>query len=328
MKTFLRGAAIAIVAAGALGMQPGGAAEVTLKAGTFLPTNDAQWYPSIKMFLDRVNDKGSAQQLKINMVAAGPAAMSPFEMGNAVKGGVLDLAHVPGAYYNSLVPAVDSQKLATLPVAELRRNGAFDLFRTLHAEKMNVHFLGLWGDEVPFHFYLTKKIDKPDLSGMKIRGSPIYQALIVALGGSMITTPPGEAYTAIERGIVDGYGWPLWGIEAWGWQKLTKYRVEPGFYRAEVSVLVHLPTWRKLTPQQQEVLNEAQLHLEREFEKTRAANNAAALKVQNEAGIQPIRFTGAERDKFLKTAEDAGWAEAIRKDPVNGPKLRELLTRR
>ena len=43
-------------------------------------------------------------------------------------------------------------------------------------------------------------------------------------------------------------------------------------------------------------------------------------------------FTGliasANRDKFVKTAEEAGWAEAIRKDPVNGPKLRELLTRR
>jgi TRAP-type C4-dicarboxylate transport system substrate-binding protein len=320
--------AIAGAAAAAMSLQAATAAEVVLKAGTFLPPSDVQWYPPIKTFVDRVNEKGAGSELKINMVAAGPAAMSPFEMGNAVKGGVLDVAHISGAFYLSLFPGADAQKLATLPVAELRRNGAFDLFRTLYAEKMNVHFLGLWGEDVPFHIYLTKKIEKPDFSGLKIRGSPLYQALIQSLGGSMVITPPGEAYTALERGVVDGYGWPLWGIEAWGWQKLTKYRVEPGFYRAEVSVLVHLPTWRKLSPQQQKVLDDTQLQLETDFAKIRAANDAAALKLQSEAGIQPIRFEGADREKFLKAAEEAGWADVLRKDPVNAPKLKELTTRK
>lgn len=300
---------------------------MTLKAGTFLPANDQQWYPNIKTFLDRVNERGAAHQLKINMVAAGPAAMSPFEIGNAVKGGILDVAHIAGTFYNTALPLADAQKLANVNVAELRRNGAFDLLRPIYAERMNAHYLGFWGEEVPFHFYLTKKIDKPDLTGLKIRGTSVYQAFIQALGGSMITTPPGEAYVAIERGVVDGYGWPLWGIEAWGWQKLTKFRVEPGFYRAEVSVLVHLPTWQKLTPQQQDVLNQAQLDLEQDFIRLRPGYNEAAFKIQNEAGIQSIRFDGADREKFLKTAAEAGWADVIRKDPVNGPKIRQLTTR-
>ena len=33
--------------------------------------------------------------------------------------------------------------------------------------------------------------------------------MVEALGGTAITTPPGEVYTALERGVVDGYGWPV-----------------------------------------------------------------------------------------------------------------------
>jgi hypothetical protein len=48
---------------------------------------------------------------------------------------------------------------------------------------------------------------------------------------------------------------------------------------------------------------------------------------QQKAGIGVIRFEGADRDKFLKTAEEAGWEDVIRKDPVHGPRIRQLTTK-
>jgi len=32
------------------------------------------------------------------------------------------------------------------------------------------------------------------------------------LGASVMQVAPGEVYTALDRGVVDGYGWPLLGI--------------------------------------------------------------------------------------------------------------------
>ena len=49
-------------------------------------------------------------------------------------------------------------------------------------------------------------------------------------------TAPGEVYTALERGVVDGYGWPIGGIFDLNWHERTKFRVDPGFYDAEVSL--------------------------------------------------------------------------------------------
>jgi hypothetical protein len=56
----------------------------------------------------------------------------------------------------------------------------------------------------------------------------------------MVTIPPGEVYTALERGVVDAYGWPIMGVFDLGLQEKTKYRFDPGFYNVEVSIVFNL----------------------------------------------------------------------------------------
>src|SRR5204863_164745 len=86
----------------------------------------------------------------------------------------------------------------------------------------------------------TRKIDKPDLTGLKIRVTPVYRDFFQALNATVVTTAPGEVYTALERGVVDGYGWPIQGIFEMKWEEKTKYRVDPGFYNAEVTLVICL----------------------------------------------------------------------------------------
>ncbi len=317
-------------AAAALLLVPLGAAaqSVMLKAGTFLPTNEKFWYPPIQQFLDTVNAKGKPVGLAITMVAAGARAMSPFEMGNAVKSGVLDLVHLNGTFYARLVPIADAWKLSALPVQELRKNGTFEYLEKIYNERINAHLLGNWGNEVPFHIYVNRKIDKADLRGLKIRGNTVYQSFVERLGGTLVQTSPGDAYTALERGVVDGIGGPFWGIEAWGWEKVVKYRTEPGFYRSNMEILVNLDSWKKLDSAQQDVLTHAAIELENEFPKTRAANDAEAQRIQQAAGIQVIELTGAERKKWAREAIAAGWDDVLKKDPVHAPRIRELMTQK
>ena len=114
-------------------------------------------------------------------------------------------------------------------------------------EKGNMQYLGRMVENQPFHIYTNKKIDKPDLTGLKIRITPVYREFFQALGANVITTPPGEVYTALERGVVDGYGWPIGGIFDLNWHEKTKFRVDPGFYDAEVSLIMNLPAYKKLS---------------------------------------------------------------------------------
>ena len=297
-----------------------GAQEVTLRAVTSF-AEKTQFSKNFERFIERVNTNTNGQ-IKVNYIG-GPRAMPPFEVGNAVRTKVVDVANVTGAFYTNLMPEADGFKLIGKPMTEQRKNGTWDYINQLHNQKLNSYYLARQFHNVPFHIYLNKKIDKLDLTGLKIRVTPVYKDIVEALGGTAITTPPGEVYTALERGVVDGYGWPVTGIFDLGWEKVTKFRLEPAFYSVEVNVLVNLDVWKGLTEAQRKSLNDAAHWLE-----SLDTENNAVIKAERDrqaaAGIQPLDFGPAEGKKFLDKANDVAWQSVIKRAPETGPKLRQL----
>ena len=161
---------------------------------------------------------------------------------------------------------------------------------------MNAIFLARLVDNNPFHLYLNKPIAKPDLTGLKLRITPVYRDFFQALGATVVQTAPGEVYTALERGVVDGYGWPITGVFDLGWNEKTKYRVDPGFYTAEVSVLVN-----KSDVGQAQRRADARCcarparTARRKRPPIRRAENAKETKRQADAGIQTIKLDARRR---------------------------------
>lgn len=296
------------------------AQEVTLRAVTSF-AEGTQFSRNFERFIKKVNADGKGV-IQINYIG-GPRAMPPFEVGNAVRSKVVDMANVTGAFYTNLLPEADAFKLFSKPMSEQRKNGTWDYINQLHNQKLNSHYLARQFYNVPFHIYLNKKIDKLDFTGLKIRVTPVYRDIVQALGGTPITTPPGEVYTALERGVADGYGWPITGIFDLGWEKVTKFRMDPAFYSVEVNVLVNQDVWKGLNDKQRKVLSDAALWLE-----GLDSENVAAIKAEREkqakAGIQTIDFGPAESKKFLERANDVAWQSVIAKSPETGKKLRAL----
>ncbi len=276
-------------------------------------------------FIDKVNEAGKGK-IRINYIG-GPKAMPPFEVGKALQGGVVDIANVTGAFYTNVFPESDAWKLTQRPMSELRKNGGFDYMMKIYDEKMNAIMLARQFQNTPFHVYSTKPITKPDLTGLKLRITPVYRDFFSALGATVVQTAPGEVYTALERGVVDGYGWPTAGIFDLGWHEKTKYRVDPGFYRAEVSVLVNKAAWAKLNAEQRKIITDAAAELEDGFAAVEAKENADDLAKQKAAGIETIEFKGADGKAWLDKAYETGWAGVIKQSPVHGPKLREFFSR-
>jgi TRAP-type C4-dicarboxylate transport system substrate-binding protein len=192
---------------------------------------------------------------------------------------------------------------------------------------MNAIFLARLVDNNPFHLYLNKPITKPDLTGLKLRITAVYRDFFQALGATVVQTAPGEVYTALERGVVDGYGWPITGIFDLGWQEKTKYRVDPGFYTAEVSVLINKTTWDKLNDAQKDVLRKAGAEGEATAVHDFAEENAKDTKRQADAGIQTIKLEGAVGKEYYDKAYEAGWAGIIKQSPQAGPKLKEAFSK-
>ena len=144
--------------------------------------------------------------------------------------------------------------------------------------------------------------------------------------GSMTLAQTAQAQqlaALLERGVADGYGWPVAGIFDLGWEKVTKFRLEPGFYAVEVNVLVNLDTWKGLNEAQRKVLSDAAIWLEGLDSENEALIKAERDK-QGAAGIQPITFSEADSKAFLAKSNDVAWQSVIKRAPETGAKLRAL----
>jgi TRAP-type C4-dicarboxylate transport system substrate-binding protein len=141
-----------------------------------------------------------------------------------------------------------------------------------------------------------------------------------------MTTAPGEVYTALERGVIDGYGWPIHALFDLNWQEKTKFRVDPGFYNAEVSIIMNLDKYKALPAKARQMLDQQALAYEKQNDFWKSYNENEK-KRQAQAGIQTITFDAATSKSYVEKAKEIGWASAIKAAPVYGPQLRKVLAK-
>jgi TRAP-type C4-dicarboxylate transport system substrate-binding protein len=297
------------------------AQEVTLRLVSAFPEN--QFY--VKRTVDWIADvnKDGKGNVQINFIG-GPKAIPTFEVGKAVQSGVVDIGFSTGAFYTNVMPEADILKLSETSAAEQRKNGGYELINKIWAEKANMRYLAKVVEFTPFHLYINKKIDKPDLTGLKIRITPVYREFFQSMNAQVMTTAPGEVYTALERGVIDGYGWPIHALFDLNWQEKTKYRVDPGFYNAEVSLVMNLDKYKALTPKQREYLDRKALAYEQQNDFWKKYNQEETAR-QKQAGIEAITFDAATSKAYVEKAKAIGWENAIKASPQYGPELKKVL---
>src|SRR5262245_21993488 len=100
--------AIFLAAVLAVATADAGAQEVTLRAVSAF-AEGTQFSKNFERFIDKVNNDGKGL-VRINYIG-GSRALPPFEVGNAVRTRVVDIANVTGAFYTNLMPEADAAKL-------------------------------------------------------------------------------------------------------------------------------------------------------------------------------------------------------------------------
>jgi len=301
----------------------------TLKVITAWPKN-ASDNKSLQFFMESVEQQIAKKypgELKLNFVG-GPEAVKITDQVHAAQTGMVDIVHTTNAYYVSLLPEADAMKLSELTPWEERASGAWAFYNDLHEKRLELYFIGRIGTDLPFNLYLTKPIKTADLKGFNIRVSPMYLQVIKGLGGNPVVIPPTDVYQALERKVVDGYCWPFIGIREWGWEKHTKYIVEPGFYSGPHPMVMNLKTWNGLPKKFKDVINEAAMEAEKKIVAYYVDEKKKELPLLKQAGVQVIDLPPAEKEKFLRVASEEGWKDIIQKCPQTGPELQKLLTKK
>ena len=293
------------------------AQETTLNAVVFVPRNTTFGEIFVR-FVDQANKDGKGL-VQIKLIG-GPDAIPTFEQGNAVRNGVVDMVSIPPTFYTNVCPECDAQILAPQMTPQLRKTPFWTALQKYTNQKINAHLLSAYGDGIGFHIWTNKPPSGGSLKGMRLRTTPNYAPLFATLGVSQVQTAPGEVLTALERGVVDGYGWPAIGMFDMGWGPHTKYRLDPGFYNVVVNVVVNLNKWNALREDQRAFLNRMATWLETENVTWVAERRAADDKKIKEVGIQIVDLGPTHR----KAAYDAYWDALAKRAPEPMKELRTL----
>ena len=306
------------------------AEKITIKAISAWPKNEPSVADDYLGYIKHANEVLNQKfpgQVEIKYLGGSEVIPIP-DQAEALRAGTVDMYFGTDAYYAGIAPAANASKLTQLTAWEERAKGVNAIFDEIHRQKLNATYLGRLGSEVMFQLYLNKKVATLDnLKNLRIRVSPMYMDFMTALSVAFVNTSPGEVYQALERGVVDGYAWPLFTIRPWGWQEVTKYVVGPGFYKVCHPLLVNLDTWNKIPADIQKVLMDV------EMEEEHIIADRDMIKVKNEkellkkAGLEFIEFSPSDSKKYYDLAYSSAWEAQIKKSPDYGPKLRALLSK-
>src|SRR5688572_33404653 len=123
---------LAALAAASFAVQ---AQETTLRVVSAFAENTT-YVKNLMPMIQKLNGEGKGS-LQINFIG-GPKAMPPFEVGNAVRTGVVDMAMTTGAFYTNIMPEADALKLTQVPHTELRKNGGHELIKKIWNEQASM----------------------------------------------------------------------------------------------------------------------------------------------------------------------------------------------
>ena len=279
------------------------------------------------MFVDMVNERAKGE-LIIQHIGS-REVLPMFEMATAVKRGVIQMAFVRHGVYAGMVPAAAVVYASRLTLAEEQERGVIDLLREIHAEA-GFYYLGRPRDYDPeglFFINSKEKFEKPeDLVGKKIAHNGTTNIPFVkALGAIPVVLSGGDIFGAVERGIVDAYASPLTALVAAGVHEIVNYSIDHGHYNDGLAYLIGLEYWNTLPQHLQELLAGVMKDLQKEGLARRLEDAAFSRQATLDAGVEFIKFSPADAERFIELAYSSYWEDVIKKNPELGPRFFEIM---
>jgi TRAP-type mannitol/chloroaromatic compound transport system substrate-binding protein len=287
---------------------------VELKLWSGWATDKWTTKPYMHWWLDKYKDQFKSANITFKYLG-GPEVFPNTEGQGALKKGLIDAAFNTTAYFVGILPEGDGMKLSRIQPWDERASGFYDYMNKLCQEKNNAYYSWRLPHDGYFCFWLNEERPKPDLSGLKIRTSPVYTPIIKALGGTPVNMNMDEVYTALERKMVDGYGSPVIGLTDRKWELVTKYKWGPNFYASPTGVWYNLDKWKSLTDQQRKVLDDVAKAAEKDSAPSWLDDQKADWVILQKAGIKEVRFSADEEKKYLDLCYEEGWKDILSKVP-------------
>ncbi|MFK7965037.1 MAG: TRAP transporter substrate-binding protein DctP [Burkholderiaceae bacterium] len=289
----------------ALSFQSAQAAELRLLSSfnsTQKPT-----YAVLEQYLANVKTMaGDSIKITVN----GPEVVPIFEQLQPVSSGVFDMLYTHPVFHageGGLALTVDA---IDVDPAARREAGIWNFVDQFYQEKHGLKMLAMMSvSDQGYHLFTKEPLsDAGDLQGRKVRGTPTYHGVIRALGAEPVVLPGSEIYSALQKGIVDGAGWPAAGMVSMKHYEVASYRLRPTFGVATQPIFINLKAWEALDDKTQSVLLEAGQKTELEMPAIGREIQAEEDAALDKLGVKVAQLPPAKADKVKSAFVESIWS--------------------
>lgn len=172
-----------------------------------------------------------------------------------------------------------------------------------YSEEQGLVLLALWDNGIRHVSNNEHPIETPeDLDGLKIRTPPDEMTVDIfeALDANPTPMNFSELYIALEQGVVDGQENPLMNIHSSKLHEVQDYISLTGHKYESTPLLMSKTVWDTLTPEQQEVIQEAAIEA---GEFNRQASLEADEELRKEMEEAGVEFNEVDPEPFIEATE-------------------------
>lgn len=249
-------------------------------------------------FAEKVGEM-SGGRLKIKVYGAGELvpAMGVF---GAVSDGAAQMGHGAAYYWKGKVPA--AQFFTAVPFGLnaqemngwLHHGGGLELWEEVYAPFDLIPMAG-GSTGVQMAGWFNKQINSvDDLKGLKMRIPGLGGEVLNRAGGTAVTIPGGELYTALQTGVIDATEWVgPYNDLAFGFYQIAEYYYYPGWHEpgSILEFIVNKTAFEKLPEDLQAIVRTAARDANQDMlDEYTARNNRALKELVEQHGVQLKRL--------------------------------------
>ncbi len=303
---------------------------VQLKFVTFLPKNDlrvATFLDFLKLVEQKSNGAITSKFLGGQEVIAGS------ELANNLKLGTVDIAMLPGAFFEGQMPGASMIILSQVSSEEERKRGLWDKLAEMGVPaglRPISRFMPQNDPLIYVGFRKAKPASVGDLAGLKLGYSgAVTKAWAEAMGMTFVQVPNPEFYTALERGVIDAISVPILDHSVYALYEIENAIIDHPFYVSNGYILMSLKTWNSLSKGLQAAINEAYLAWEPQTIKMQRESEAKTRQqmISKKKADLFIKLPSADAAKYVQTAYDAEWSRLAKTKPDLVKALRPLMSK-
>lgn len=210
-----------------------------------------------------------------------------LEVFDSVSQGTVQVGHTAAYYWKGKLPAAPFFTAVPFGLNAQEQNGwlhhggGLDLWRELY-EPYNLVPFAAGNTGVQMAGWFNKKIETVnDIQGLKMRIPGLAGEVWQRLGGTPVTLPGGELFTALQTGAIDASEWVgPYNDLAFGFHKVAKYYYYPGWHEpsATLELIVNKSAYDALPKAFQEAIAIAARAANQDMQDEYTARNNHALK--------------------------------------------------